>query len=110
MDVLTWRRPDGLALAAAALAAGTAMTYVWLIDAQGDEPRSWFLSLLLAGAVLAGFGAVLKAPWKRIALVLSAAVLLPAGALALASIGLPIVVAGALAVLASLRTTEATGA
>ena len=105
MDVVTRRRrPDGLALAAAVLAAVMGVAYVWLMDAQGDVPRSWYLALLLAGTILAGYGAVLGSPGRPVSLVLSAVVLLAAGALALASIGLPILVAGTLAVVASLRS------
>lgn len=78
--------------------------YVWLMDAQGDAPRLWYLALLLAGTLLAGYGAAFEVPGRRLSLALSAVVLLSAGALALASIGLPIVVAGTLAVLAGLRS------
>lgn len=104
MAVVRLERPDALGFAAAGLAAAMAVVYIWLMDAQGDTPRSWFLALLLTGALFAGFGAVVRARWGKVALVLSAAALLPAGVLALASIGLPILASGALAVLASLRS------
>jgi len=107
MGVVTLKRPDVLGLAAAALAVAMAVVYVSLMRAQGDSPRSWYLALLLAGALLAGVGSVLKAPWGRVALVGAAAILLPAGFIA--SIGPPIMLAGALALLATLRSLEATG-
>jgi hypothetical protein len=103
MEVVARRRPDGLALAAALLAAVMGVAYAWLMNVQGDAPRAWYLALLLAGALLAGYGAVLDTPGRRVALALSAVVLLTAGALALASIGLPVLAAGGLAVLAGLR-------
>jgi hypothetical protein len=109
MTVVMLKGAAALGVAAAAFAAATAVVYIWLMGGQGDTPRSWFLALLLTGALLAGFGAVVKGRWGRIALVVSAAVLLPSGVLALASIGLPILAAGTLAVLASVRSKGAIG-
>jgi hypothetical protein len=108
MAVVMLRRPDALGSAAAALAAAMAVVYIGLMSSQGDAPRSWFLVLLLTGALLSGFGAVVKQRWGQTAFILSAAVLLPAGVLALATIGLPILAAGTLAVLASLRSRDVT--
>ncbi len=108
MDAVARTRIDGLALTAVAVASATAVAY-WLMSAQGDTPRVWFLGLLLLGVLLAGYRAVGRAPWRRVALGISAVVLLSTSAPALASVGLPIMVAGALAVLACLRSTDSIG-
>jgi ABC-type transport system involved in cytochrome c biogenesis permease component len=103
MKAATSHRIDGYAVAAAVIAVLMSGTYAWLMQVQGDRPRWWFLCLLLGGALLAAYGALPGVPYRRITLAVAAAVLLSAGVLALPSIGLPVVAAGTLAVLACRR-------
>jgi hypothetical protein len=96
-------RIEPLALAAAAVALAMAICYVWLIREQGNQPLPWVLALLLAGALLAAYGATGELPYRRAALLAAAVVLTPLGLLALLSIGWPIIASGLLAVAALLR-------
>jgi hypothetical protein len=92
-----WPRIEPLALIAATLATGMAAYYVWLIRQQGDQPLPWVLALLLAGALLAAYGAIRQVPYRRAALLTAGAALTTLGLLALLSIGLPIIASGFLA-------------
>lgn len=84
-------------MTAAALATGMAACYVWLIRQQGNQPLSWVLALLLAGALLAAYGAIRRVPYRRAALLAAGVALTTLGLLALLSIGLPIIASGFLA-------------
>jgi hypothetical protein len=94
---------EPLALTAAILAAGMAVVYVWLIRQQGSQPVPWVLIALLAGALLAAYGALWRVPYRRAALVAAAATLTVLGVLGILSIGLPILASGALALASILR-------
>jgi 4-hydroxybenzoate polyprenyltransferase len=89
-------RIEPLALIAAALAIAMAIDYVWLTRQQGNLPHPWVLALLLAGALLAAYGAVRELPSRRAALLAAAGALTTLGLLALLSIGWPIIAAGLL--------------
>jgi hypothetical protein len=102
MKSRAWRI-EPLALAAAMLAMGMAACYVWLIGQQGNQPLPWVLTLLLAGALLAAYGAVRHLPYRRAALLAAGAALTTLGLLALLSIGLPIIASGLLALAATWR-------
>jgi hypothetical protein len=102
MKARAWRI-EPLALIAATLAMGMAAGYVWLIGKQGDRPLPWVLALLLAGALLAAYGAVRHLPYRRAALLAAGVALTTLGLLALPSIGLPIIAAGLLALAAIWR-------
>jgi hypothetical protein len=104
MKARAWPRIEPLALAAATLAIGMAACYVWLIRQQGDQPLPWVLAVLLAGALLAGYGAFRHLPYRRAALLSAAAALTTLGLLALLSVGLPIIVSGLLALASAIRT------
>ena len=97
------RGVDLLAASAALLAAAMAWAYVRIIDGQGDQPLAWVVGGLLGCAVLATYGAPLAAPGRRTALVVAGVVLLGLGLLAILTIGLPILVAGVLALVSSAR-------
>jgi len=95
----------------AAVAAGLALlmdgVYLWLIHDQGNSPAIWFVAGLAVAALLAGYGALRAAPGRRPALIASAVLLLGLGLLGILSIGLPIVLAGVLAIVAAARTANA---
>lgn len=92
--------PTGVAAAAGAIAAG----YVRLMDAQGDSPRFWFLGGLLSAAALAAYASVRSVPRRAEALAVSGAVLVSFGILGMFSIGLPILIAGVVAIVFAAKT------
>ena len=94
---------DLFAMAAALLAAAMAGVYVRVMHAQDDQPLVWVLFVLVAGALAAAYGAVPRAPHRRLALMTGGAVLVLVGLLAVLTIGLPILLAGGLAILAGSR-------
>jgi hypothetical protein len=100
-------RVDPVAAAAAVLAAAMAAVYVRVMHGQGDEPVAWVLVVLVAGALAAAYGAVPGAPHRRPALFAGGTALVLLGLLAILTIGLPILVAGALAVVAGSRSRGA---
>ena len=94
---------EPLALSAAIVAAVMAVVYVWLIHQQGNQPLPWVLIALVAGALLAAYGALWRVPYRRTALVLAVIVLAVLGVLGILSIGLPILASGVLALVSLLR-------
>jgi hypothetical protein len=100
---------DPLALFAAVIAAAVAWVYVGLMQTQDDRPLVWVLAVLGGAAVTAAACASTRTPYRRTALCITGSVLLLLGVLAIFSIGLPILVAGALALLSALRQPEYRG-
>jgi hypothetical protein len=94
--------PAGVAAAAGAIAIG----YVGLMDAQGDSPRVWFLGGLLSAAALAAYTAVRSVPRRAEAIAVSGAVLVSFGILGMFSIGLPILIAGVVAIAFAAKARE----
>jgi len=94
---------EPLALTAAILAAGTAVSYAWLIRQQGNQPLPWVLIVLLVGALLASYGALWRVPFRRTALVPAVIALTVLGVLGILSIGLPILASGILTLVSLLR-------
>ena len=100
------RFPGPLLAMVAVLTASAAIGYVRLLAEQGDwpalDPRQAFvLAVLIAcsvGSIAAAFARspVLRAAWAAA----SAGALLPLGVLALFSVGLPLICAGGIAVIA----------
>ncbi|HET6560826.1 MAG TPA: hypothetical protein VFG72_03045 [Marmoricola sp.] len=99
------RAVDLVAVASGVVAATMAATYVGVIRSQGEQPLAWVLVVLVGGALAAMFGAPLRAPHRRLVLWTAGTVLILLGLLAILSIGLPILVAGALALVAGSRST-----
>jgi hypothetical protein len=97
-------RVDLLAGLAAVLALLMVVTYVSAMAQQGDRPATWFLAALVMGATAAGYGAHPGAPHRRVVLLAAALELSAAGVLAIVSIGLPILLAGMLCLLAGVRS------
>jgi hypothetical protein len=101
-----WAPIEPLALFAAALALGMAFYYVWLIGRQGNQPLAWVLALLLAGVLLAAYGAIRELPYRRAAVLAAAVVLTSLGLVALLSIGWPIMASGLLAIASLMRAPQ----
>ena len=103
MSMRAVRGVDLLAASAALLAAAMTWAYLRIIHGQGDQPLAWVVGGLLGCAVLATYGAPLAAPGRRTALVVAGVGLLVLGVLAILTIGLPILAAGALALVSGAR-------
>jgi len=93
-------------LAVIAALIGVVMTgvYIGLISQEDDRPVAWFLGGLVAASALAIYGAAEAAPLRTAALLVSGAALAVLGFLAIFSIGLPILVAAALTLVAAGRS------
>jgi hypothetical protein len=99
-----WRSDaDLLAAAPAVIAVLVLGLYVGLMWQQGEQPVAWVVAVLAAAAVLAGYGVLRTARRRRWALTASGVLLAVLGLLAILSIGLPILVAGVLALAAAAR-------
>ena len=103
MDARRTGAIEPFALTAAIVAAGMAVFYVWLMGQQGNQPLPWVLLGLLAGALLAAYGALWRVPYRRPALVSAVIALTVLGVLGILSIGLPILASGILALVSLLR-------
>ena len=99
------RRVDLRAAAAAVLAWVMLGVYLALIDEQEGDAAVWYVAMLVVGAVAAGYGAVTSLPRHRLALVVAGLLLGAAGLLGILTVGLPVLVAGALCLLAAVRPT-----
>jgi hypothetical protein len=97
------RTVDLVAVTAGFLAGAMAAVYVGVMRDQGDQPLLWVLLILVVSAVAVLFGARLGAPRRRAVLSTAGAALLLLGLVSILTIGLPILAAGALALLAGLR-------
>lgn len=96
---------DYVPAAVAAAAGATAIGYARLMRSQGDSPLLWVLAILLSAAVLAGYAASRSAPRRVEAIAASGVVLMSLGFLAMFSIGLPILLAGVVAVAFAAQTS-----
>jgi hypothetical protein len=107
-------RPSRLGLSAAAIAVAVDVAYVWIIAAQGgptDGARVAFVALAIAAAAAcAGIGSTRPSPLARLPwLGAATGALVGLGVIGLFSIGLPLLVAGFLAGMASLTTSGSAG-
>ena len=103
LEVMGRGRLDAIAVAASVLAVAMFVVYLSVIRQQEGEPAAWAVAILIGGAAAAAYGAVVAAPYRRAALVLAGLALMALGVLAVLTIGLPILLAGALCLLAALR-------
>ena len=78
--------------------------YLRVVDEQDGTPAAWFVVALLLGAVGAAYGAVRAAPHRRAVLVAAGVVLCAAGVLGILTVGLPVVLAGGLCLVAAVRS------
>jgi len=97
------RRIDLFAAVSAVLAVVMAGVYVGVMRDQGDDPLAWVVAVLVVGAVLAAYGAARWSPFRQVALAMAVLLLGALGLLAILSIGLPILAAAALALVALVR-------
>jgi hypothetical protein len=91
-----------MAVAAALIACGVAVLYVWVMRQQNDQPLAWFLGGLILSVVLCGYAAAIV-PLRRTALVGAGGIMVVLGGLSILSIGLPVLVAGMVALTAAAR-------
>jgi cytochrome bd-type quinol oxidase subunit 2 len=105
--VPVFRRLDLLALSASVMAAAVTVLWLYLVATENDTPAWWALAVLLVGIAGAGYAVRPDVPYRRVALVASAVCLISLGYLALLSIGLPLLLAGAFCVAAALRARPA---
>ncbi len=100
------RLVDPFAAASAVLAAVMVVTYLAVINDQDGEAAPWVVVALLVGAALAAYGALRSAPLRQITLAIAVALLGLLGLVAILSIGVPILLASALALVALIRSTS----
>jgi hypothetical protein len=100
------QRWDPLATIAALIALGMTGVYAAVLSQQDEQPAVWFVVGLVAAALLAGYGAARSAPHRRPALSVAGSALVALGILGILSIGLPILCAGVLALVAAARATR----
>lgn len=92
------------AMVAAAVAMVMLFVYLGIMRQEADSPAPWFVAALVLGVVAAGYGANPPSPHRGSALMLAGSVLAAIGVLVIFSIGLPILLAGALCLLAGVRS------
>lgn len=107
-QVMRQARWDPFAAAASVLAFTLLVVYLWVIRQQQDEPPAvWAVAALVVGAAAAGVGAVVAFPYRRASLAGAALLLILLGLLAILTIGLPILLSGALYLVAGWRSRPA---
>jgi hypothetical protein len=91
-------------MAAALIATGVLGPYLWLMRQESDQPVAWFLGGLVVSILLCGYASV-RLPLRRTALITAGTIMVILGMLGILSIGLPVLVAGIVALLSALRRT-----
>ena len=104
------RRLDPLSLGAALVALGMTWVYLSVVHGQGNEPASWVVVVLVSAGAGAGYGSLRGTPGRRLVLGICAVALAVLGLLAILSVGLPILLAAVLCLLAAVRAPVASGA
>lgn len=104
---MTRRNLDLSAVAAVTLSLAMLLVYLWIMSMESEPPAYWFVAALIVGTVGAGYGAPADSPNRLAALLAAGGVLMAAGLLAILSIGLPILVAGVLCLIAAARHVSA---
>jgi hypothetical protein len=97
------KRLDLLAAIAAAITLTMVGFYIGLIGQEDGQVAAWFVAGLAAAALLSIHGAVRGTPRRGLALAVSGVALAVLGLLSILSIGLPILGAGVLALVAAAR-------
>lgn len=106
---MTIRGFDLFAVAASLVSLAMAGAYAAIMLGQDDQPRAWVLVALIGAATLAAIGAPTGFRRRRVALLVAGAMLGLLGLLAIFSIGLPILAAGVLAIVAAVRQPQPVG-
>jgi hypothetical protein len=96
-------RLDLVAVTAAVLSVVMLVVYLWVLRQQDGQPAMWAITLLILGAAAASYGSVTNAPYRRAALLVSACALAALGLLAILTLGMPILLASALCLVAAVR-------
>ncbi|WP_182898936.1 hypothetical protein [Microbispora sp. H10830] len=78
--------------------------YVGFVAQQDGQVLAWLLGALALAALLAIYSAIRTALWRGLALTVSGVILTVVGILGILSIGLPILVAGVLALVGAARS------
>ncbi|MEV0897208.1 hypothetical protein [Actinoplanes sp. NPDC049802] len=99
-----WDLPAAIA---GAIALIMIFLYAGLIRQQGGQVAAWFLAGLAIAALLSIYGAARAAPGRRSVLAVSGMMMVALGLLGILSIGLPILGAGVLALVAATRAAGA---
>lgn len=99
-------RIDLFALASAVLTLIMLGVYMAIVREQEDQPAWWFVAVLVIGALGAGYGSNGAAPGRNKALIIAGLLLVGAGVLGLLTIGLPILLAGVLCLVAAARSNS----
>lgn len=108
MAFLVVRRIDLLAVVAALVAIAMTAVYRGLIESQGDDsPLWWVQAALVLAALLALAGTPTGSPRRGPVLLAATGLLGVIGVLGILTIGLPILFAAALALVAALRDPSA---
>ena len=97
------RRINLWAMSSAVLAVVMIAVYVAITHSQGNDALAWVIAILAVGAAAAAYGAWSGAPHGRLALAVAGSLLVALGLVAILSIGLLIMLAGVLALLAFAR-------
>lgn len=92
-----------LAGLAALLGVGVLVAIVAITREQGGSPAWWYVALLVVAMAGLGYGAT-RGPRRRAVLVSASVLALVLGVLGVFSVGLPLLVAGVLGVVASCAT------
>ena len=71
---------------------------------QGGPAAAWFIGGVSAAGLLAAYGSARAAPRRALALTVAGTILTALGLVGIASVGLPILLAGVLALIAAVRT------
>ena len=98
---------DILAAVAAAIALIMIGVYSGVIRQQDGEVAVWFVAALSVAALLALYGTVRAAPGRVVVLFVAGALMAMLGLVGILSIGLPIIIAGVIALVAGSRATRA---
>jgi membrane-bound ClpP family serine protease len=96
---------DSAPIAAALIATAVLGLYLRLMRQESDRPVAWFLGGLVVSILLCGYASV-RLALRRTALITAGMIMIILGMLGILSIGLPILVAGIVAMLSALRRTE----
>ncbi|HEX8631858.1 MAG TPA: hypothetical protein VF755_27170 [Catenuloplanes sp.] len=94
---------DVLAAVSAAIALVMIGAYVAVIGQEGGQVAIWFLAGLAVAALLSIYGVVRAAPRRRLALAVSGVTMAVLGLVSILSIGVPILGAGVLSLVAAGR-------
>jgi cytochrome bd-type quinol oxidase subunit 2 len=97
------RRVDLLAAVACLLSVGMLVAYLLLVHSQSGSPAVWAVAVLVVAVAGTAYATSRRASYRRRVLVLCAVLLVALGFLAILSIGLPILLAGLLCMIAAAR-------